>query len=81
MSYEMKDGSGSLFRADKKSENAPDYEGKLMLNEREWRIAGWLKTTPAGKKWMSLKVEPPRAKDAPIAPAARKINPDKDIPF
>lgn len=81
MAYEMREGSGSLFRADKKSESAPDYEGKVMLAEREWRIAGWLKTTPGGKKWMSLRVEPPRTKESTPAPAQKQIDPDEDIPF
>jgi uncharacterized protein (DUF736 family) len=79
--FTLKDGQGTLHRVDeKKNERGPDYEGRLMIGEQEYRIAGWIKTTSAGKKWLSLNAEVPRAKETP-APNQQQINPDDDIPF
>ena len=82
MAYEMREGQGSFFRVEqKKNDNGPDYEGKLVLDGREWRMAGWVKTSGAGKKWLSLKVEPPRQAEPVRAPAGNAGQPDDDVPF
>ncbi len=61
MAYELKDGQGSLFRADKGgNEKKPDYEGKANIGGTVYRIAGWLKEGSKGK-WLSLNIELPRA--------------------
>ena len=75
MSFEMKDGQGSLFKVkEKKNENGPDYEGKCLVGGVNYRIAGWIKQGPKAK-WMSLKIDLPlshRTQDG-------KIDPDGDI--
>jgi len=82
MAYEMREGQGSFFRVEqKKNDNGPDYEGKLVLEGKEWRMAGWVKTSGAGKKWLSLKVEPPRQAEPVRAPAGNAGQPDDDVPF
>jgi len=74
--------SGVLFReTDKKSEKAPDYKGKLNVNGKELEIAGWLRESKNGNKFLSLKVQEPRQKpDAKAAPP--KVEDfDDAIPF
>ena len=62
MAYELKDGSGNLFRNDKgDNEKRPDYRGELKLCGDTYTIAGWVRKGKDGKKdWLSLAV---RAKD------------------
>ena len=56
MAYEMRPGSGSLFKNDKRTEEKhPNAKGKIMLPNGEVRwISAWTKTTSAGEKWQSL---------------------------
>jgi hypothetical protein len=58
MAYEMRAGSGSLFKNDyKEKETQPDLKGKVMLPNGEVRwISAWKKTTGAGAPWLSLSV-------------------------
>lgn len=78
MAYEMKDNSGSLFREqDKKSEKSPDYTGKVKIDGKELRIAGWIKQSKSGDSYLSLAISEPRdGGNANRKPAA-----DHDIPF
>lgn len=86
MSYENKPGTGALFRQkDKRSENAPDYKGPFyetvdgQVIERE--IAGWIKTSKAGKPYLSIKVGD---KFVPAARAEQKPDPvpfNDEVPF
>ena len=77
MAYEMKDMSGSLFREqEKKSEKSPDYTGKVKIEGKELRLAGWIKQTKSGDTYLSLALSEPREGGAPRP----KPNSD-DIPF
>ena len=87
MAYEHKDNSGSLFSAQKKTDNSPDKAGdcKLVCPEcgYTWisRIAGWLKEGKSGT-WLSLRFSTAISK----APEPQKTaQPDDDfndyIPF
>ena len=58
MAYEMRAGSGSLFKNDRKEkETHPDLRGKIMLpnGELHW-FSAWSKTTGAGAKWLSVSI-------------------------
>lgn len=50
MAYESKPNSGSLFKAEKKTDKAPDYTG-LWKDEtgKEFRLAMWVKEGAKGK--------------------------------
>lgn len=68
--------SGVLFSNDKKSEKAPDYTGKFNYNGKEFKLAGWKRTSAkTGKVFLSLKVdtyEPePKGKDSEAWQTAR----------
>ena len=64
MSFEMKEGQGSLFKAkEKKNEKSPDYTGKVMVNGKILQIAGWKKTTKDGEGWLSLSISEPKKRE------------------
>ncbi len=60
MAYEQRPGSGSLFRNEYKEQgdNKPDYKGTIAdLDGKQFNLAGWVKETKGGKKFLSLKME------------------------
>jgi len=83
--------SGALFSSVKKSEKSPDFTGKINVEGKEYRLAGWRKTSQAGKKYLSLKVSTDeynagraRAEDDPAPHGAfggGANDPDDSIPF
>lgn len=81
MAYELRDGSGSLFRNEKKQEGerTPDYRGDAMVNGKRVEIAAWVKEAASGKKFLSLKFSEPRERDQTSKPAAPA--PEADFPF
>jgi hypothetical protein len=89
MAYEMRPGSGSLFKNDKKTEERhPNLKGKVMLPNGEVRwLSAWTKKTAAGDTWLSLSVGDlvqgvDQPKPAPVsAGTGFSANPDDDIPF
>lgn len=58
MAYEMRPGSGSLFKNDKKTtDKHPNLKGRVMLpnGEERW-LSAWTKKTSAGETWVSLAI-------------------------
>ena len=81
MAWEPKEGSGSLFQNDKKgNEKAPGWRGDIMLDGTLYELAGWVKTTAKGDKFLSLsgKVKEERQKDKP---QGGMEDMDSDLPF
>jgi uncharacterized protein (DUF736 family) len=55
---------GALFKNDKKeSDRHPDYRGSINIDGKEFWLDAWLKTSKAGKKFMSLSVKPKMARE------------------
>jgi hypothetical protein len=87
MAYEMRPGSGSLFKNDKRTEERhPNLKGKVMLPNGEVRwLSAWTKKTAAGDTWLSLSVgDLVQGVDQPKPVAARAVamqETDDDIPF
>lgn len=54
---------GVLFKNDKKgNEKAPDYTGTINFGGKEMSLAGWLKESKSGTKFISLSISEPRPK-------------------
>ena len=81
MAYEMKEGSGSLFKNLKKAtENHPDYNGSIMINGKEHWLSAWVKESPKAGKFFSVsvgKVKEPMG----FKPKGADEIVDSDLPF
>jgi uncharacterized protein (DUF736 family) len=50
---------GVLFKeANKESDNHPDYTGKINAGGKDFYLAGWIKESKKGTKFLSLSVKP-----------------------
>ena len=50
MAYQPKEGSGSLFKNNRKTaDNQPDYTGSIMVNNKEHWLSAWVKEGAKGK--------------------------------
>jgi hypothetical protein len=62
MNQEQKDGSGALFKNDRKEgEQDRDYQGSIKVGNREYWLSAWINTSKAGKKYMALSAKPKEA--------------------
>ncbi len=51
---------GALFRVDeKRSENGPDFTGKLNVAGKDWELSAWERVSKAGKPYLSVSVRKP----------------------
>lgn len=79
MSFEQKKNSGALFRNDAKNPNDDrdrDFSGTLDVEGAEYWISGWVKTSKAGKKYLSLSVKA-KASEKPATAGAGKFFDDE----
>lgn len=55
---------GALFRDTEKAEGSkkPDYTGKLNVAGKDYRLAGWLRESKSGVKFLSIAISEPKAK-------------------
>lgn len=55
---------GVLFRNQEKGEGdkKPDYTGKINVNGKDYRLAGWLRESKSGSKFLSLSLSEPKPK-------------------
>ena len=85
MAYIPKEGSGSLFKNDRKTtENHPDYTGTIMVNNRECYLSAWVKEGKKGK-FFSVSIgkvkEPLGFKASGSDEIKRHTIEDSDLPF
>jgi uncharacterized protein (DUF736 family) len=54
--------TGALFKNDdKESEKHPDYRGTINVDDSEFWLSAWIKTSKKGAKYMSLSIKPKNA--------------------
>ena len=80
MAYVPKEGSGSLFKNDRKTtETHPDYTGSIMVNNREHYLSAWVKEGTKGK-FFSVSIGKTKEAKA-FKPAGSDEIVDSDLPF
>ena len=66
---------GVLFKeADKESEKHPDYTGKLNVNGTDYYLAGWIRESKKGAKFLSLSIKPATG-------GGRRTKDEDQVPF
>lgn len=71
--------TGALFKSEEKlTEKYPDYKGSINVNGEEFWLSAWLKTSKAGKKFMSLSVSP---KNEQAQKKSAPADDSEDVPF
>jgi uncharacterized protein (DUF736 family) len=82
---------GALFKVkQKRNDKAPDYNGNIDVDKElidlvqsgaeKIQLAGWLKTSKAGSKYISLRVSAPYEKSNNSGGQRASTN-DDDVPF
>jgi Holliday junction resolvase len=73
---------GALFRNEKRrDDNDPLYRGSINVNGVEFYLNAWVKSSKAGRTYMSLSVKP-KPEDTPSRKsAAPRTDFDDDVPF
>ena len=70
-----------FYELEKKSEKAPDFTGTVNVNGKEWRLAGWERTSKNGKNFISIAVSEPNPRETGQAWEAQrqKYKPDVEL--
>ena len=86
---ETRNNSGAIFKNEnKKSENQPDYKGKVNVNGKDMEVALWLKTSAKGVKFFSvsfnepyIKTDEPQINGTLKQPSYVSLDANDDLPF
>ncbi|MBW9231504.1 DUF736 family protein [Leptospira santarosai] len=64
--YTLKEKKGCLFNnTTKEKETQPDYTGKVLLEGKTYRLAGWIRKSATGKNYLSLNLSEPNPEKRP----------------
>lgn len=82
MAWEMKEGSGSLFKNSKKTaDNHPDYQGSVMIGGNIYQLGAWKKQTKTGDIYLSISAKIKAPGNAQVsAPQATASNANQQKP-
>ena len=86
MAYEKREGSGALFKNDRKEKDThPDYKGDILINGQEYWLSAWIKDGVRGK-FMSISCQPKEQRQEPAPQQGGSGLPpggdlDDEIPF
>ena len=81
MAYTPKEGSGSLFKNDRKTtDNHPDYSGTIMVNGKEHWLSGWVKEGKKGK-FFSISIGKEKIQQGFKPAGSDEITNLDDVPF
>lgn len=81
-----RDNGGALFKNNRRTnDKAPDYNGDVMVDGTEYRIAAWVKKDKNGNSYFSLSFSESNKKQVEREPADPKWETkedfDDDLPF
>ena len=68
---------GAIFKNDKKTDNQPDYRGKINVNGVDKEISLWVKESEKAGKFFSVQISEPYVK--PIEQVVKEQG--DDLPF
>lgn len=81
MAYIPKEGSGSLFKNDRKTtETHPDFTGSIMVNGKEHYLSAWVKEGAKGK-FFSVSIGKEKQPKGFIPKGEDEITHLDDLPF
>ncbi len=84
MAFEQREGSGVLFKNDRKtSPTAPEYKGTALVNGVEMDVAAWVKEGKNGK-FFSLSIKPKNQYsngNGPVRQSRPMPDETEDLPF
>jgi uncharacterized protein (DUF736 family) len=75
---------GSLFKNDRKEKDThPDYTGSCQIDNTEYYVNAWVKTSKSGQKYFSMSYKAKDVQPQPSAPnvPANMNDVDDDLPF
>ncbi len=81
MTFQLKPNRGSLFKDESKSKPEDrDYSGAINVEGEEYWLSGWVSTSRAGKKYLSLSIKP---KQEPPPDTSKPLSEEMqdEIPF
>lgn len=74
--------TGAMFVNEKRgNEKAPDRRGEITIQGQKWELAGWLKTSKTGTKFLSLKAQLPRDQQNHTIESPPMPDSGGDVPF
>jgi hypothetical protein len=80
MTFEIKDGRGSLFANNRKeADSHPDLTGTIKIDGTEYWLSAWKQESAKGVKYLSLSVKAKEAKAEETKAAA--VDFDDALPF
>jgi hypothetical protein len=78
MVYELKNGQGSLFVNDRKTEpSQPDYTGNCMVEGTKYQLSAWIKKPEGKKSFLSVTIRLPYKREVENQPVVNEA----DLPF
>ena len=64
MAYDNTNTGVLFIKKERKSDKAPNFEGRINVEGKDFDIAGWTRVTSNGDKFLSLKISEPYKKGA-----------------
>lgn len=81
MEFELKNGQGSAFPNQKKTDKAPDFKGAIKTPKGEtFEIAFWKKMSNKGTEFFSLSIQEPFAPTKQENKTTTHAIPGNDLP-
>ena len=82
MAYELREGSGSLFKnKHKEKDSQPNARGEAKIGGVVYEISAWTKRDKNGEPWQSLAIKPKEERESKPQKTGTFADMSDDIPF